>query len=259
MISNPTKWKDKGIQGVIFDLGHTLIEYRNCHWPQINDRGFRQAYQTLRDHAFSLPMYFDFIDLYDNIKEKHRRRAAETMAGWKAADVVKDLLEEIGLPVTQDMIDEFLEAVYAPSREIMYTRPETGNFLNELKKAGFRLGIISNTIYPSSLHETDLKRFGFADYFDFGLYSSECEHRKPHQSIFEAGIKKVGAPPESIIYIGDRYDTDVLGAQAAGMRAILKFCPRQSYPDPLPSNLLVVQNLHDLLNGHKPFQPDAIA
>ncbi len=235
------------IKGVIFDLGYTLIEYKQGMWPKVNDRGLRQAYRLLQERFSDLPMYYMFIEHYDNIKEIHRKKASETQAGWSIADVIINVLEDLEISPDEAVIDEFIEAIYTPARHIMYTQEGTAEVLNKLRDAGMTLGIISNTIYPASFHETDLEILGLGDCFDFAIYSSGFRHRKPHRDIFKEGIDQAGFPAEHLVYVGDRYDNDVIGAREAGMQAILKFCARQKDPNPLPDDLVAIKNLHELI------------
>jgi HAD superfamily hydrolase (TIGR01549 family) len=78
---------------------------------------------------------------------------------------------------------------------------------------------------------------------------------KPDPAFFERVIAAAGEPPESIAYVGDRMDNDVLPARAAGMVAILlRRGPwgwmHAERPDVTEAHLL----LHDLTT-----LPDALA
>jgi 4-nitrophenyl phosphatase len=44
---------------------------------------------------------------------------------------------------------------------------------------------------------------------------------KPHRPMFDAALKALGTSPERTLMIGDRLDTDILGAQQAGLPAAL--------------------------------------
>ena len=44
---------------------------------------------------------------------------------------------------------------------------------------------------------------------------------KPHREIFEEALRLSGCTAEDVIHIGDSYDTDVVGAQSAGIRPLL--------------------------------------
>lgn len=44
---------------------------------------------------------------------------------------------------------------------------------------------------------------------------------KPHAPLFAYGIRKLGIPKRNVFVIGDRLDTDIAGANAAGLHSIL--------------------------------------
>lgn len=105
--------------------------------------------------------------------------------------------------------------------------------LAALKARGVKLGMISNL--HRDLGELST-RLGMAQYFDFYVNSGEAGAEKPDPRVFLAALKKAGSKPEETIHVGDQYHSDVIGAKAAGMRAILvdrddlqpdfKECPR---------------------------------
>ncbi|MCP4566046.1 MAG: HAD family hydrolase [FCB group bacterium] len=231
---------------IIFDLSYTLIEYRKCSWPEVLDTGLQEAYRYLECKNEILTPFTDFKNHFAIIKERRRIEASKTLAGWKAADIIGELLKQLKIKTDDEFINNLLECIHAPIRELMYIQDDTVESLRSLKDAGFCLGIISNTINPPFLHLTDLEILGLSSFFDFAIFSSECPHRKPHPSIFELGIKKAGFPADKIMYVGDHYGNDIIGAKAVGMRAVLKFHDRQKYPDPLPEDLPVIHCLGEL-------------
>jgi putative hydrolase of the HAD superfamily len=44
---------------------------------------------------------------------------------------------------------------------------------------------------------------------------------KPDPRIFQHALDKLGIPAEGTPFVGDRYDVDVMGAQAVGMLGVL--------------------------------------
>ncbi|MBN2463475.1 MAG: HAD hydrolase-like protein, partial [Dehalococcoidia bacterium] len=44
---------------------------------------------------------------------------------------------------------------------------------------------------------------------------------KPNPEIFQAALKKAKVKPEEVIYTGDQYDLDIVGARGVGMKALL--------------------------------------
>ncbi|MEV6772228.1 HAD family hydrolase [Nocardia sp. NPDC051030] len=80
------------------------------------------------------------------------------------------------------------------------------------------LGVVSNS---SLAHQVGkLHAVGLHDHFgDAILCSAEFGTAKPDPGIFLAGCEMLGLPPDQVAYVGDRHDTDGLGARDAGLRA----------------------------------------
>ena len=80
---------------------------------------------------------------------------------------------------------------------------------------GVRLGAITNG-------EADATRIAaFGDLFSFSVTAAEAGAAKPNAAPFELAIARAGVPARCIAHVGDDPETDVSGAKAAGMRAIL--------------------------------------
>ena len=75
----------------------------------------------------------------------------------------------------------------------------------------------------------DWRRFGLADAIDAVASSHSVGWRKPHPAIFQRALDLTGARAEETVMVGDRLDADVAGAQALGMRAVLR---RTAYTAP---------------------------
>ncbi|MER3404774.1 MAG: hypothetical protein C4289_06095, partial [Chloroflexota bacterium] len=95
---------------------------------------------------------------------------------------------------------------------------EVPHVLGTLAERGHRLGIISN--WTPTLEET-CRRLGLARYCTVIVSSASAGYAKPHPRIFELALVHAGVCPEGAIHVGDRYDTDVIGARAVGMDAVL--------------------------------------
>jgi len=74
---------------------------------------------------------------------------------------------------------------------------------------------------------------------------------KPAPLLYEMAMARLGAEAGDCIMIGDRPDTDILGAARLGMRAALvrtgRFAPGEPYPPGLPAPTWDVDSLPDLI------------
>ncbi len=235
-----------GIKGIIFDLGYTLIEYKSNDWPPIIQACNKKAHDELTRMKIRLPDLKLFESRLEAIKEEYRRAAYEPMYGWNIIDAIKTVLVEFGINEAETIAACYLNEFYAAGREQMQIAPKTIETLKRLKNRGYITGVISNTIYPAQLHEVDLCIFGLKPYLDFRIYSSEFGYRKPHPKIFAEGVRQTGLSPEEIVYIGDRYEMDALGAQKCGLKAVIKYCAKEKYPSPIPDEIPVINCISEI-------------
>jgi HAD superfamily hydrolase (TIGR01549 family) len=223
------------------------MEYKDCRWDKIRYEGERLAYSELAKNNMTLPEFNEFHRLHLKISEAYRSKAYDAMIQWRATDALEGLLTELGLDKPGERSRMFIETTYATTRDFMVVLKDSVDTLRQLKFSGYKIGLISNTIFPSYLHEADLESHGLLSYLDFRIYSSDYGVRKPHMDIFKAGIDRMGFSPEEIIHVGDRFRTDVLGSRKAGMEPVLKFCERRDYPDPIPTSVPVIFKISELL------------
>ncbi len=117
---------------------------------------------------------------------------------------------------TEDFLEGLWEAFGRPENWELY--PEVEDVLAELRKRGYRLGVISN--WDSRL-VTLCERLGLTAYADFILASAATGMEKPDRRIFEIALSRAAVSPKRAVHVGDDYQADVLGARGAGMDAIL--------------------------------------
>lgn len=88
--------------------------------------------------------------------------------------------------------------------------------LDELRRAQMRIGLVSNGI-------RDLTEFVAHHRLDVDAIVDSRSHGrvKPHPTIFEAALERLGASPAEAVMVGDSLEEDIEGAKALGMRAIL--------------------------------------
>jgi HAD superfamily hydrolase (TIGR01549 family) len=88
--------------------------------------------------------------------------------------------------------------------------------LGELRAAGLRLGLLSNT---SRDLDAFVRHFGID--VDAWLSSGTHGKVKPSPTIFAAALELLGARAAETVMVGDSLDDDVRGARACGLRAVL--------------------------------------
>jgi HAD superfamily hydrolase (TIGR01549 family) len=105
---------------------------------------------------------------------------------------------------------------------------DTHDALGRLRAAGLRLGVVSNS--DGRVAEA-LAAAGLLGYFDVIVDSALAGVEKPDPAIFRPALEALGVPPDEALYVGDLYEVDVVGAQAAGIPAVLLVPKDAAAPD----------------------------
>lgn len=87
-----------------------------------------------------------------------------------------------------------------------------------LRQHGYRLWLLSNAQRAFTAYE--LRYLGLTDQFD-GIYlSSDYQCRKPDGRFFRALLEEQHLDPQTCLMIGNDRETDIAGAQAAGLSTL---------------------------------------
>lgn len=107
-------------------------------------------------------------------------------------------------------------------------RPSSAQLLETISKIGLRVGLITNL--PPDVSTADGHKMvvdaGLSTFLDPDGFvtNHEAGVEKPHPAIYIFAAGKMGLTPDQCMFIGENLP-EVLGAQAAGMRAVLKPFP----------------------------------
>lgn len=231
------------IRAILFDLGGTLLDYGGRPWPEVERASLAALAAHLHDLGYAVP------DGYvDEGLRRMSRVWAEVTAG--TAHVTMPVLFERYLadgllaiePAHHERCAECLIAATQRGTTLVPGAPEV---LAALRERGVRIGLVSNTMWPGEHHRRDLRAFGLLDAFEVMLFSSEHGRWKPDPAIFRDALRALGVPGDEAAFVGDRYDADVVGAERAGMTAVLYRNPLSTVPPPPYPR--TIERLPDLL------------
>jgi putative hydrolase of the HAD superfamily len=90
--------------------------------------------------------------------------------------------------------------------------------LDRLRASGRTLVVVSNA---NGTVVTLLRRLGLLDRFAAVLDSAVEGVEKPDPRLFRMALERACADPRTTLHVGDMYHVDVVGARAAGLRAVL--------------------------------------
>lgn len=211
------------IKVVIFDLGGTLIEYAGpfASWPELETPGFQAAYDVLNQNGRLLPPFSDFRQAGFRRLPMLWGAATRREKNFRVVDLLTAVLQETGV---QSVTEDDLTAAAADYGRAIQAQAwlidQALETVQQLRAAGYRVGLVSNTMFPGSLHRADLERFGLLPYFEALVFSADVNKWKPNAEPFLHVLAELQASPETAVYVGDDPGSDVVGGQAAGLRTI---------------------------------------
>jgi putative hydrolase of the HAD superfamily len=222
------------IRAIIFDLGGTLIEYAGEFdtWPELEEPGLNAAYSVLRENGSKLTGAARFRTAAFKILPERWRQATAGTQNLTVAGLLTDVLDKLGLETPSNSIlataaDRYERAVCAGAVAIPHGR-ET---LDQLSAAGYRIGLISNTMFSGKAHMADLERFDLTGYFKSMLFSADTDKWKPNRAPFHHVMSELGVTPETAVFVGDDPNADVVGARRAGLH-VVHFESSDRFPAP---------------------------
>jgi HAD superfamily hydrolase (TIGR01509 family) len=173
--------------------------------------------------ALGLPISAATLDASVGAATRAVEGAAGVALGRTDRDRARVYLEALftgaGVPAARmDEVARTLQRLHQDWHLWCRTLPGTPEARDRLRRAGLRLGVVSNS---DGRVEEALAAAGIRDRFDVVLDSALVGVEKPDPAIFRAALAALGVGPEHALYVGDLYDVDVVGARAAGMEAML--------------------------------------
>jgi putative hydrolase of the HAD superfamily len=224
-------------EAIIFDMGSTLLEFENVPWPLLYPMSLDCLRRRLIDWERQPPSLDVIETKFHELLERRRAGIRSEMKEYRVSELLSSLLRSLNVEVKPGELSGLIDAYYAPIRRQVTAYPDSAPTLAALKKAGYRLALLSNTCFRVRDHREELKEHGLWDYFETRLFTSTGVYRKPHPAPFREVLERLGTPPERCVYVGDRQREDVLGPQALGMTAVLIRRPHRAYEQGLTDSV----------------------
>ncbi len=237
------------INAVIFDMGGTLLHYQDgdeAGFREVTHRGLRAIRSDLVARGLTPPPEDRFVAAIDAHIGATYMASMQTLSGGSLETPVREAVAGMGITVDDRLWSDLRRQFYAVIDEIVSPRQGVRETLAALDAGGYRLGLLSNTFWASDLHDRHLEALGLLEYLPVRVYSCEEAHVKPHPAIFQETLARMGASASEAVYVGDRLDTDVVGAQRAGMRAVLIRSPYQDQEAETAGPDAIIDELPDL-------------
>ncbi len=199
--------------GILFDYGGTLVE----------ETGYdsRAGYAALLSAAAYCPSGVTV----ERILERAR----------VIAEQLADRRDEFGIetpwPALTRLIFEFFGVRFeraTPELELIFWKASVTTVammgardaLEEFHRSKVPMALVSNCSFGSHVLRYELNKYGLAEHLAFVMVTADYAVRKPDTLLFETAAARLGVAPQDIWFVGDRLDTDMAGAKAAGMKPV---------------------------------------
>ncbi len=139
---------------------------------------------------------------------------------WREFDLENEPFDAVVQQYLEKYPDlaEISRFFFGHPERMMTPRPKVWDRVRSLKKAGYRIYLLSN--YSSHLFRAHTKDAGFWPYIDGKVISWEVHRIKPYKEIYEALFDRYGLRPDECLFIDDM-PANVQGGFSVGMPSIL--------------------------------------
>ena len=199
-----------GITTVLFDAGGTLVFLDYFFLArELRRNGIAVSARAVRRAEYTAKAEIDrrLLGAVADTDETRRR------------PYFTALLDHLGLapPTAAKMIERF-DAIHKQNNLWHRMMPSTPAVLQQLCTRGLTLGVVSNS---DGRITAILQQCGIAQFFDIIIDSHEVGVEKPDSQIFALALQHLHVQPQHTMYVGDIYGIDVVGAERAGLQAVL--------------------------------------
>jgi putative hydrolase of the HAD superfamily len=189
------------IQAVVFDLDGTLLDRRRSFERFVRDQWERFSYhlRTIRPD--------EYVQTLVQLDRAGYAPRNELFTG---------LIARFELPagLAGDLLIDYRAGF--PNACLLF--PDVVETLADLRAAGVKLGLITNG--SVRMQSRKLECLSLTSTFDTVLISEAEGISKPHPEIFHRALGRLRAEPARSVFVGDHPEVDIVGARAAGMRAV---------------------------------------
>ena len=187
------------IKAVIFDFDGTLSNRRGSMYS-LYRKYLKPYFSTLDENEYEAVLQDAMVyDLDGQVNMSQR---------------LQIFTEKYNKYFTENDKNELVKYTYANVHKYTFLRDDTIEVLDKLKDK-YKLAVITNGLSDSQHNK--IINCGIDKYFDEIIVSEDAGFAKPDVRIYQMMIDKLGLKPEECVYVGDTFQTDIIGAINANM------------------------------------------
>ncbi len=195
--------------GLVFDVDDTLYE-------QIVP--FENVYKSLFDMDIDMEKFYLLSRYYSDVKFEASRNGEMTMDEYHIYRI-QEAAKDLGVCLTAEQALS-MQKEYKKNQQKLQMSNITISILELAKENDVKLGIITNG--PSEHQWAKIKALAIESWISREniIVSGDYGINKPDVRIFEIMKEKLQLPNDSLYYIGDSIENDIVGANNAGWKSI---------------------------------------
>jgi putative hydrolase of the HAD superfamily len=217
------------LKTILFDMDDTLLDWSGFDndWAELEALHLSGVIAYLRDEAG----YEVELDAFAReLRDRTTKAWTEARQDLRAPHLGRLLFETavaLGVPPSAIDAERCMHAYNWDAISGTVIFPDVPPFLKLLHDHGVGVGIVTNAYQPMALREIELRTHRLLDYFpSCRLSAADVGYLKPHPYIFKAALECAGVEPHEAVFVGDDLHADILGAQRAGIKAVLRITSR---------------------------------
>lgn len=191
---------------ILFDLDDTLYDTSRPFFQALADYSFKNNYSNEATFALFREHCDNAFDLFSSgkltLEESHIMRTQHTFAA-------------LGMTLTTDEAVNFQETYQKRQEEIVLS-PGIEQLLNELKNRHLPIAVFTNG--PEKHQMKKFNALGLERWVPPAriFISEKIGFPKPHAKAFAHVEENLKATCDELLFIGDTFETDIIGGQSAG-------------------------------------------
>ena len=224
----------KPVEAIIFDLDDTLIDWSgfSIGWEEMSRSHLRVVYDYLAGRGHPLCDRETFLNHYRRRVEEVWDTARQDWSAPSLADALRFACADAGVPADELDLEELMEiygSAWGPVPGVELYE-DTIEVLETLRSRGYRLGLITNSFFPMWMRDVELRHYELIDYFDARIASGDTDYMKPHPGIYDIMLRLLDISAGAALFVGDRPDHDIAGANESGLISVLIDPPHLNRP-----------------------------
>ena len=202
-------------EAILFDLDSTLTHtgeyaFKACEWL---------LSRTVEDTSDIRESYFKSLFSNYRVEIESIVNGAPYISPTKCVrNALRKSLEDVGLAVNRSLLDEVTDMFRRLHLELSKPMPGTEALLQRLSANGIKMGVITNSFVGGV--RTILGDFDLTKFFTVMVDPGDMKAFKPMPEIFEYAIGELEASKNEVLFVGDEYYADIVGAARTGIPSV---------------------------------------